>query len=638
MLNFARGDILVVDDDVNILQLLGRILENVGTLRYALNGDDALRQASEQVPELVLLDAEMPGATGLQVLANFQADPRLSGVPIIFVTSHGEPEFEVRALEMGAVDFITKPVNGPVVLARVKTHLRIQRLSEELRLASETDALTGIANRRRYENLLEQEWYRARRSFASLSLLLIDVDHFKLYNDHYGHPAGDACLRAVAQALLQASLRPTDLVARVGGEEFAILLSLTPHEGAAHVASSVLASVRALGIPHAASPTAPSVTVSVGVASYDEKSSCWIRNNSDDCFRDEAQRPSCSAAQLVKAADLALYSAKNSGRARALALDIGDIHAPHLARQILPSIPSANEVLEIAADTTNTPSVWEGESSSGQTSKMTLCGVRLLVADDNSDNLETTAYLLQTEGAEVWKASNGQDALDQIGRDPTQFHAVILDVRMPVLDGLSATTRIRDELGLRNLPVIGLSGDGLQDDHRRATAAGMDDYLVKPYEIQTLLSCILRRVKPDHGQSSALYDFEKTDAPWPEVPGIDSNAARARLRGDFGLFRVMLGRVLEEFCDGGLKNQGEGQASLALGSSRMHKLKGSAGTLGATAIHMRASEAEAAYRRGETQEGARLEALLNGEMNELKLNTAFLFSGAQAAPDRASPP
>jgi len=268
-----NDNILLVDDDPSSIQLLSRMLANVGQLRFATNGEDALRLAHESAPDLVLLDAEMPGMSGFQILEELKADPVLGDVPVIFVTSHSEPVFD---------------------------------------------------------EALEHEWLRARRAGDPLALLMIDVDHFKAFNDHYGHPAGDVCLRAIAQALVGASLRPADLVARYGGEEFVVLLPQTPRMGAEHVAHSVLEAVEALDILHDASPAARHVTVSVGVTCYDDTSECWVEPSADSRTADLNAR--CSPLDLVRAADKALYHAKRSGRAQAMLLDICDVDAPQMAR------------------------------------------------------------------------------------------------------------------------------------------------------------------------------------------------------------------------------------------------------------------------------------------------------------------
>jgi diguanylate cyclase (GGDEF)-like protein len=327
--------ILLVDDDPSTIQLLSRMLSDVGNLRFATSGEDALRLAHESAPDLVLLDAEMPGMSGFQVCEALKADPSLVDVPVIFVTSHSEPAFEVSGFDLGAADFIAKPVSAPLVVARVKTQLRIKHMADDLRRIASIDALTGIANRRRFDEALEREWARARRAGDPTALLMIDVDHFKLYNDRYGHPAGDDCLRCVANALTLSSARPTDLVARYGGEEFVMLLPNTPRAGAEHIAHAVLDAVEALAIQHDASSTASHVTVSVGLACHDDASPCWVPLPANSRFADIRTR--CSHSDLVQAADKALYCAKRAGRAQAMLLDVCDADAPQKATAIAPA-------------------------------------------------------------------------------------------------------------------------------------------------------------------------------------------------------------------------------------------------------------------------------------------------------------
>jgi diguanylate cyclase (GGDEF)-like protein len=331
-----NDNILLVDDDPGAIQLMGRILSGAGTLRFATNGGDALRLARELAPDLVLLDAEMPGMSGFQVCEALKAEPALAHVPVIFVTCHSEPAFEVAGFELGAADFIAKPVSPALVRARVKTQLRVKHMGDELRRIAAVDVLTGVANRRRLDESLEREWRRSLRSGAPLSLLMIDVDYFKRFNDRYGHPAGDGCLRAVAQAVQGTSLRPADLVARYGGEEFVVMLPHTPRGGAEHVASRVLDAIEGLGITHETSPTSRHVTVSVGIGCYDDDSACWVPPSADSRLADNL-RPSCIHLDLLQAADKALYAAKEAGRAQAWLLDIADLDAPQLARTIATS-------------------------------------------------------------------------------------------------------------------------------------------------------------------------------------------------------------------------------------------------------------------------------------------------------------
>lgn len=320
-------NILVVDDDPITIQLLGRILSDFGDLRFATSGEDALRLARESAPDLMLLDLQMPGMSGLRVCAALKADPALADVPVIIVTSHGGAELEAILFEMGAVDFIAKPFDAPLVRARVKTQLRAKRTTDELRRTAIIDVQTGVANRRRFDESLEQEWRRAVQSGSPLALLMIDVDHFKPFNDRYGVAAGDACLRSLAQALARASPRPADLVARYGSDVFVVLLPQTPRDGAEHVAHGALATVAALHIAHESSLTAPDLTVSVGVSCYDDASECWVPPSADSGPGDEL-RARCSAVDLVRAAAKALISAKSAGRGQARLLDIADVAMP----------------------------------------------------------------------------------------------------------------------------------------------------------------------------------------------------------------------------------------------------------------------------------------------------------------------
>jgi diguanylate cyclase (GGDEF)-like protein len=331
-----KSDILIVDDDPDTIKVLRRILADSGDLRFATNGQDALRLAREAAPDLMLLDADMPGWNGFRVFDAMKAEPALADVAVIFVTSQSESAFAVSAFEKGAADYITKPVNAALVLARVRTQLRVKRLTDELRRTAATDSLTGVASRRRFDESLNLEWLRAQRTGDPLTLLLIDVDHFKLFNDRYGHPRGDVCLRVVAQALVSASLRCADLVARYGGEEFVVLLSQTPRRGAEHIARRILDAVEALEIPHETSPTAPNVTVSIGIGCLDTAGTSW-GNLTADSRRPGASHAHHTTADLVLAADRALYSAKAAGRAQARVLDIADVYSPQLARDIPPS-------------------------------------------------------------------------------------------------------------------------------------------------------------------------------------------------------------------------------------------------------------------------------------------------------------
>ena len=303
-----NGRILVVDDAMENIQILHAALQEEQEVLFALDGERALELARSQRPDLILVDAMMPGMDGYAVCAALRAAPETRDIPVIFVTALKTPEDETRALDAGAADFITKPVNAAVVRARVRTQLTVKRQADALRALTLTDPLTGVANRRAFDERLEAEWRRCARAGLPVALILADVDHFKAYPDHYGHQAGDACLVQVGAALRRAAGRTHDLVTRYGGEEFAILLPQLDALGAEGVARRLQDELSRLGIAHAASPTAPQLTVSMGLASL-------------------VPRDAQGTDTLVARADALLYEAKAGGRNqyRTSAADTADL-------------------------------------------------------------------------------------------------------------------------------------------------------------------------------------------------------------------------------------------------------------------------------------------------------------------------
>ncbi len=298
--------ILVVDDDPIMLRLLTGILAPMGDIVCTGEGKEALRLLSEQSFDLVLLDVDLPDLGGLQVCARIKADPSFADLPILFVSGHHDVNTETLGLEAGAVDYIMKPPSPPIVRARVRTHLILRQRTQQLLHLASIDGLTGLANRRAFDEALAQEWRRARRNFTPLSLAMIDIDYFKLYNDHYGHQAGDDRLKDVAHALAAAVERPGELVARYGGEEFAAILPFCTTKAAYAVAEKMRRHVEALALPHAGSPIGPLVTISSGVATLGARKGRRLPDPSD----------------LINAADHALYAAKEAGRNR---VEIGHV-------------------------------------------------------------------------------------------------------------------------------------------------------------------------------------------------------------------------------------------------------------------------------------------------------------------------
>lgn len=299
-----RPKVLVVDDQPVNVQALHQVFHSDHQVFMATNGEQALALAARRQPDLVLLDVVMPGMDGYEVCRRLKADGLTRDIPVIFVTAHRDDEAETRGLDAGAVDFISKPINPRIVRARARTHLTLKRQSDLLRQWVYIDGLTGVRNRRYFDERLEQEWARSMRQGTPLSLLLIDVDFFKRFNDRHGHAAGDACLREVARCLAEGLRRPSDLIARYGGEEFACLLPETDAAGAESIAHQLADRVRQQGLAHQDSSVGPHVTVSIGACT---KPAEW-RLAAED-----------GTQALVRDADALLYAAKSQGRDRALA-------------------------------------------------------------------------------------------------------------------------------------------------------------------------------------------------------------------------------------------------------------------------------------------------------------------------------
>ncbi len=290
-----RAKILLVDDQALNIQVLYQAFSADHDLCMATSGAQALEVCASQQPDLILLDIEMPGMDGYEVCRRLKADSATCDIPVIFVTAHIGDEAQMRGLDLGAVDFISKPLNVKIVRARVNIHLTFKAQADLLRNWAYIDGLTGVHNRRYFDERLNTEWSRAVRNNMPLSVLMLDVDFFKRYNDHYGHQSGDDCLRQVATALAGGLKRPADLLARYGGEEFVCLLSETDLSGAKQLAMDLGARVAALQVAHAESSVAAFVTVSVGV-----------------CCKPAGMQG--SAAELLRQADAQLYLAKQRGR------------------------------------------------------------------------------------------------------------------------------------------------------------------------------------------------------------------------------------------------------------------------------------------------------------------------------------
>lgn len=311
--------VLLVDDQLIIVEALRRMLGDQPDIEFhhVTEGANAVDAAVTLQPTVILQDLIMPGVDGFALIKSYRDVPQLKEVPVIVLSSKEDPKLKAHGFAVGANDYLVKLPDRLELLARVRYHSnayinRLQRdeafaflresqqqLAEaniELQKLAALDGLTGIANRRRFDEVMVTEWNRNQRDGKQLSLLMCDVDCFKLYNDNLGHLAGDLCLKKVAAVLTENLKRPADLAARYGGEEFAIVLPETSPEGALALAESCRSHLQSLAMDH---PDAPAgvVTMSIGVATM-------------------VPSPKSSLTDLIALADKALYAAKTGGRNR----------------------------------------------------------------------------------------------------------------------------------------------------------------------------------------------------------------------------------------------------------------------------------------------------------------------------------
>lgn len=296
----ARNDsarrVLVVDDNLLNLRLAYEILGSQYQVFAATTGQQALDFCAANPPDLILLDVVMAGMDGLETCRRLQVNPATRAIPVIFVTGGTQDGDEEACWQAGGVDFVSKPVSATTLRNRVRVHMTLKEQSDQLRQLAFIDGLTGLSNRRYFDERYETDWRRARRQSAHLSVIALDVDYFKRFNDRYGHPAGDACLQKLAQVMRHCLARPADLCARYGGEEFMCLLPDTPPDGALALADKLAQGIAALALPHRNGTASEIVTASMGVASC-------------------VPRDGLTPAALTSLADTMLYEAKAGGRA-----------------------------------------------------------------------------------------------------------------------------------------------------------------------------------------------------------------------------------------------------------------------------------------------------------------------------------
>ena len=298
-MNLETSRVLIVDDQPANIHVLAEALGTEYELLFATSAVRALELAP--TADLVLLDVLMPDLDGLEVCRRMKADEATRGIPVIFVTALEQTEDETQGFEAGGVDYIVKPINPATVRARVRTHLELKAARDMLERLATMDALTGIPNRRRFDEVLIEEWRRCARANRTLTLVIADIDHFKAFNDTYGHAGGDTCLRAVAHALTRLCRRPGEFVARYGGEEFALVAPEIDAEGARQFvlrALNAVAGVEVEGLAVAGPPSLSAGAVTL-VPSFEQ-----------------------TIEEALRIADESLYKAKNNGRRRGVIRDL----------------------------------------------------------------------------------------------------------------------------------------------------------------------------------------------------------------------------------------------------------------------------------------------------------------------------
>ncbi|WP_372762657.1 diguanylate cyclase [Pseudoalteromonas sp.] len=295
-----KAKVLIVDDDALNRIVLEQTLSDEHQIYLVDSGEAALAFLATTQVDLIILDIVMPGIDGYEVLVKLKENSQTHSIPIIFISANQSHDDEAKGLELGAMDYITKPFCASIVRVRVRNQLLIKQKNDLLERLASIDGLTELPNRRYLDENLTREWRKCKRSDTTLSVLLIDIDYFKRYNDNYGHRAGDDCLTKVAQCMAAQCERGSDFIARYGGEEFAAVLPAVSKDQAIVFAEKLRNAVNKLAISHQASLHANHITISIGVAST-------------------ADTAIASAEQLLEHADLALYAAKQAGRNQVMA-------------------------------------------------------------------------------------------------------------------------------------------------------------------------------------------------------------------------------------------------------------------------------------------------------------------------------
>lgn len=469
--------VLAVDDDPAILRQLESRLGAAGySVQTATTGTQGLRIFQEQSPKIVITNLVMPELNGFELCRAIRATQAAKFVYILVVSSHSETSNILEAFEAGANDFLSKPFDQSELLARLHAGTRVIQLEEELaqdRLTihkantelmvlnkklqemATTDELTELPNRREAIRLLGDMWAMAKRQSQPLSCMMIDIDHFKNYNDQYGHEAGDAVLRSTAN-MLRSVVRAEETVCRLGGEEFVVLCPLSTVKEAMAGAERIRHVVESNKVKHGS--TAVAVTISIGVAEKNSKTN--------------------TAEALLNQADAALYVAKRSGRNCVCTSEASQLQ------------PLADQ------------SVSTGQTSSERHGHQQEV-VRILVVDDDALVRQMCRSLLQEQRFEVIEARDGQEGLIQVRQAMPDL--VLMDVEMPKMDGLACVQHLKKDELTRHIPIMMISARAEKHDFEDALEVGVDEYITKPFLPKEFLFRIESVLRLHRGKAELLH-------------------------------------------------------------------------------------------------------------------------------------
>jgi two-component system cell cycle response regulator len=447
--------VLLVDDDELVLAHLAQLVQTAGfEVRTAADGAAALDFLAQRFTPIVITDLNMPAINGLALCRAIRQRAWPGYVYVLLLTVQDAESDILAGLDAGADDYLSKRASSAQLVARLRTAQRILSLEqalkaelEEKRRQSLTDPLTGANNRRYFERQLHNDYKRSLRGGGPLSLLMLDIDHFKRINDQYGHAAGDSVLQEVVLRIRQSLTRETDWCARIGGEEFVVVLADTPLTGAAQVAERIRQAIA--GVPmvtNTTNTTAIGVTASIGVVD----------------FQPTADRESVSVESLIKQLDANMYLSKQNGRNR--------VTLPQAAAST-----QKNAVLQLVAT---------GKDPDRRPLRT------ILYADDEADiRIIVQTALSLTEGLTAHTAESGEQALE-LARE-LQPDLLMLDVMMPGLDGPATLMRLRADPAIAHIPVIFMTAKARTEDVARLRALGAMAVIAKPFDPMQLARQVL---------------------------------------------------------------------------------------------------------------------------------------------------